>query len=113
MTSEWKECTIGEIATISAGGDKPKICSDIRTENIPIPIFSNGLENNGLYGYTDKAKIEGDTVTISARRVNVGTVCYRSEPFLPIEREYCDTRYNRLTARFRFDEACRFFCSKH
>ena len=84
--SEWEECTINDIADVSAGGDKPKICSDVRTKNTPVPIFSNGLENNGLYGYTDKAKIEGDTVTISARGVNVGTVCYRSEPFLPIVR---------------------------
>ncbi|MCH5185341.1 MAG: restriction endonuclease subunit S [Oscillospiraceae bacterium] len=86
MMSEWYKCTIGEITSISAGGDKPKTYSNVKSIETPIPIFSNGLENNGLYGYTDKAKIEGDTITISARGVNIGTVCYRDNPFLPIVR---------------------------
>lgn len=86
MKSEWKRCTIEDIASISAGGDKPRVCSNVRTAETPFPVFSNGLENCGLYGYTNKAKIEGDTITISARGVNVGTVCYRKEPFLPIVR---------------------------
>lgn len=86
MKSEWKRYTIEDIASISAGGDKPKVCSNVRTAETPFPVFSNGLESCGLYGYTNKAKIEGDTITISARGVNVGTVCYRKEPFLPIVR---------------------------
>ena len=80
------KCLIGEIASISAGGDRPDICSDSRTADTPVPIYSNGMENNGLYGFTNKAKIEADTVTISARGVNVGTVCYRNEPFMPVVR---------------------------
>ena len=81
-----KRVVIGDICQISAGGDRPKVCSDERTKGTPIPVYSNGLDRDGLYGYTDVAKIEGDTVTISARGVNVGTVCYRKEPFLPIVR---------------------------
>ena len=80
------KCNLEDISTITAGGDRPEICSSKKTEDTPIPVFSNGLENEGLYGYTNLAKIEGDTVTISARGVNVGTVCYRSEPFMPIVR---------------------------
>lgn len=82
----YKDCTIGDIASISAGGDRPKLCSDTRTSELTVPVYSNGLENDGLYGYTDKAKIDGDTVTVSARGVNVGTVCYREEAYLPIVR---------------------------
>ena len=82
----YSKCLIGEIATVSAGGDRPEICSDTRNKETPVPIYSNGMENEGLYGYTDIAKVEGDVVTISARGVNVGTVCYRSEPFMPIVR---------------------------
>jgi type I restriction enzyme S subunit len=82
----YKRYELGDICQISAGGDRPEVCSDVKTDITPIPIFSNGMENDGLYGYTDKAKIEGDVVTISARGVNVGTVCYRSEPFMPIVR---------------------------
>lgn len=79
-------CKISDISSVSAGGDRPDICSDYRSDETPVPIYSNGVENEGLYGYTDSAKIEGDSVTISARGVNIGTVCYRKEPFLPIVR---------------------------
>ena len=82
----YKRYELGKICHISAGGDRPEVCSDIKTEKTPVPIFSNGMENDGLYGYTDKAKVEGDVVTVSARGVNVGTVCYRNEPFTPIVR---------------------------
>ena len=95
------KCLIGDITKVFAGGDRPDVCSEVRTEDTPVPIYSNGMENDGLYGFTDKAKIEGDTVTVSARGVNVGTVCYRMEPFLPIvrllslvpNREIIDAKY--------------------
>lgn len=77
---------IEDIATVSAGGDRPDIVSEVKTEKTMVPIYSNGMDNDGLYGYTDKARVEGDSVTISARGVNVGMVCYREEPFLPIVR---------------------------
>lgn len=86
---ELLKCKVGDIATITAGGDRPAVCSDKRTERTMVPIYSNGLEKDGLYGYTDVAKVEGDTVTVSARGVNIGTVCYRTEPFTPIVRLLC------------------------
>ena len=77
---------IEDIASISAGGDKPQRCSNTKTDIMSVPVYSNGLENRGLYGYTDTPKIEGDTVTVSARGVNIGTVCYREIPYVPIVR---------------------------
>lgn len=77
---------IGDVAKITAGGDAPKNVSDVPTETCNVPIYSNGIDNEGLYGYTDKAKIEGDSVTVTARGVNIGTAFYRKEPFLPIVR---------------------------
>ena len=44
---------IKEISKVMAGGDKPKVCSDVYSDETPIPIYSNGMENEGLYGYTD------------------------------------------------------------
>lgn len=52
---------IKEISKVMAGGDKPKVCSDVYSDETPIPIYSNGMENEGLYGYTDVPKVEGDT----------------------------------------------------
>ena len=75
-----------DIAKISAGGDAPKEFSSIRTQEFPYPIYSNGLENEGLYGYGNKARIKGNSITISARGVNIGTVFYRKEKFWPIVR---------------------------
>lgn len=76
---------IGEIATVKAGGDCPTIFSKTRTQKCNIPIFSNGTENRGLYGFTDKATIEGHSITVAAR----GTIGYcerRLKPFVPIIR---------------------------
>ena len=55
----WAWCRLPEIAvSIFAGGDKPTICEKTKTNECTIPIFSNGIENNGLYGYTNKANVE-------------------------------------------------------
>ena len=81
----WSVSALGEIAELSAGGDKPTIFSEIRTETCSIPIFSNGLEDDGLYGFTNKAKIIDESVTVSARGT-VGYVFLREEPYVPIVR---------------------------
>jgi len=76
---------IGEIATVKAGGDCPITFSKTRTRKCNIPIFSNGTEDRGLYGFTNKAKIEGHSITVAAR----GTIGYcerRLMPFVPIIR---------------------------
>ena len=76
---------IGEIATIKAGGDCPITFSKTRTQEYNIPIFSNGTEDRGLYGFTNKANIEGHSITVAAR----GTIGYcerRLMPFMPIIR---------------------------
>jgi type I restriction enzyme S subunit len=81
----WKVKEIGLVAKLGAGGDKPKIVSDVPTEEINVPIYSNGITNDGLYGYTDKAKIFEESVTISARGT-IGFVCLRTTPYVPIVR---------------------------
>lgn len=75
-----------EISKLNSGGDKPKIYSDTKTNECCFPIFSNGLQDEGLYGYTDKATMPSDTITVSARGANIGEVFYRKEDFLPIVR---------------------------
>lgn len=68
-----------------AGGDKPKMFSKEKTDKCIIPVFSNGIENFGLYGYTDKAKESRKAITISARGT-LGYTVVRNEPFVPIVR---------------------------
>ena len=69
-----------------AGGDVPKEnFSQVKTDKFSIPIFANGVQDKGLYGWTDIVKIEKPSITISAR----GTLGYtevRNEKFYPIVR---------------------------
>lgn len=83
--TSWKFCTLGETTKMSAGGDKPRSISSIQSTEYPYPIYSNGLDNEGLYGYTDEAKIFAESVTVSARGT-IGFVCLRHVPYVPIVR---------------------------
>ena len=83
--SDWTISTLGNVSLMGAGGDKPKNISQTKTEVYQYPIYSNGLSNKGLYGFTDKAKIYEESVTVSARGT-IGFVCLRHVPYVPIVR---------------------------
>lgn len=83
--SEWSVSTLGNVSIIGAGGDKPQNVSPIKTDLYEYPIYSNGLSNEGLYGFTDKPKISEESVTVSARGT-IGFVCLRHIPYVPIVR---------------------------
>jgi type I restriction enzyme S subunit len=71
---------------IFAGGDVPKDrVSNERTATYPVPIFSNGAKDDGLYGFTDTARVTKPSVTVSARGT-LGFSAIRNEPFLPVVR---------------------------
>lgn len=82
---KWRNFMIGEVSEISAGGDKPDSISEMQSDKYPFPIYSNGIDNEGLYGFTDKAKIFSESVTVSARGT-IGYVCLRHIPYVPIVR---------------------------
>ena len=81
----WHLYNLGDVAVLNAGGDKPAVFSDLQTESCSVPIYSNGLIEEGLYGFTDKAKVFEESVTVSARGT-VGHVFLREEPYVPIVR---------------------------
>lgn len=85
IPKDWNIKSISEIAEINAGGDAPKEFSLEKTKEYSIPIYSNGIKDDGLYGYSNKATIKDNGITISARGT-VGFVCLRDEPYLPIVR---------------------------
>ena len=60
-------------------------CTNKKTSECSIPIYSNGIEKEGLYGYTNVARIFENAITISARGT-IGFVCLRTEPYVPIVR---------------------------
>lgn len=77
---------IEAVFDIFAGGDVPKKAfSDVETPEFNVPILSNGIGDKALYGWTNKAKIQEPSLTISARGT-IGWTSYRDTPFFPIVR---------------------------
>ncbi len=90
IESKWDLVKLGVIAEeIFAGGDLPEsneYIKGIKSSNkFQIPIYSNGIQNNGLYGYTNIARVTKPCITISARGT-IGFPIIRNEPFYPIIR---------------------------
>ena len=81
----WRMGTLGEIAEIKAGGDKPKIFSNCYTAQCPIPVIANGVESMGIVGYTEYPVINEHAITISARGT-IGVCFVRTTPYCPIVR---------------------------
>ena len=81
----WGVEKLGDVAYLKAGGDKPSNISEIQSKETPFPIYSNGLDNKGLYGYTNKATIHKKSLTVSARGT-IGYVQRRFSSFFPIIR---------------------------
>ena len=72
---------IKDIFDLSAGGDVDKEhFSAYKTSEHRYPIYSNSLENHGLYGYTSNPKYSADSVTITGRG-SVGHAEYREGEF--------------------------------
>jgi type I restriction enzyme S subunit len=87
MRQGWQMKTLNEVCKdLFAGGDVPKDrSSKFLTNEYNIPIFSNGAKRDGLYGYTDIARVKEPSITVSAR----GTIGYssiRTEAYLPVVR---------------------------
>lgn len=85
MPPNWTISTLGDATEMGAGGDKPKESSPVKTPLCPYPIYSNGINDYGLYGYTNEPKIKVESVTVSARGT-IGYVCLRHTPYVPIVR---------------------------
>lgn len=83
----WQSVTLEEVVDeLFAGGDVPKDSMSKEKDALhTVPIYSNGIGDKALYGFTDKVRVQRDAVTVSAR----GTIGYpevRKAPFFPIVR---------------------------
>lgn len=98
----WEDKELGELSEVKAGGDKPKIYSESKTDNCNIPIFSNSSVDEGLFGYTKKATIHKNSITISARGAIIGFTVLRTKPFVPIVRLIVVTPNNNFLLNYLF-----------
>lgn len=81
----WHWGSITEIARLKVGGDKPKVFSDEKTNECSVPVYANGTDDEGIFGYTDRASVTGRCITITARGT-IGCCFFRKTPFVPIVR---------------------------
>ena len=82
----WETVRLAEIFTISAGGDIDRQnSSPTYSTSYPYPVYANALTNNGLYGYANYFKVEGDSITVSGRG-EVGHAIARHCKYVPIVR---------------------------
>ena len=96
--------TIDELCNVSAGGDAPReAMSKEKTIKYCIPIISNGIGENALYGYTNEAKITEPAVTVAARGT-IGYAEYRDYPYVPIIRllSLIPKNTNELDAKYLY-----------
>jgi type I restriction enzyme, S subunit len=87
-SGNWKTKTIEEVCVeLFAGGDVPKDnFSKEKNRKYNIPIIANAVKDNGLYGYTNIARVIKPSITIAARGSGTGHTEIRSEAYFPIVR---------------------------
>lgn len=83
-----------------AGGDVDEYdFSDERTDKYKYAIYSNSLENNGLFGYTSQYRFKGDTITVTGRG-DVGKALPRYDAYYPIVRLLVCVPQKKLSVSF-------------
>lgn len=82
----WEVSRLKYFFDIYAGGDiDERNTVDEYSENHPYPVISNSLENEGILGYTNNFRFQGDSVTVTGRG-DVGKAVYRNIEFYPVVR---------------------------
>ena len=82
FTDDWEQRKLGDVAKITAGGDINK--GDLINKG-KYPVIANGLNINGIVGYSNKYKIDAPAVTITGRGT-LGVATARFINFTPIVR---------------------------
>lgn len=87
IPQDWDVTSISEIATIRVGKDvnEKRISADLDNKYF-YPVFSNTVDEPGIYGYYDYAEYVGNAVTVVGRGVGLGTAICRSGGFGAIGR---------------------------
>ena len=83
---DWQKKKLGEIFSISAGGDiEPSRVKKTKDDIYQYPVYANADKEKGLYGYSDQYKFEGRVITVTGRG-NLGFANVRNHRFYPIVR---------------------------
>ncbi|MFV8480825.1 restriction endonuclease subunit S [Mycoplasma sp. 653B] len=87
FSEEWKDIYLSQVASVITGGEPPKHYSKTfnHKKNFIYPVYSNGYDENALWGYADTYKVDKPSITFSS----IGTLGFptiRLEPYTPIIR---------------------------
>lgn len=86
IPEDWKIKKIGDLFKVFAGGDLSKLTFSKNKDNeYKYPIYSNSLNDKGLYGFSKTHQYEPECVTVTGRG-EVGRAECRREPFNAIVR---------------------------
>ena len=88
IPDDWEVKKIGDICGIYIGKDVKKDCfSYKRTPDFKFPVFSNTVDNNGLYGfYNFEEYKQHNALTVVGRGIGLGTAFVRNNSFGAIGR---------------------------
>ena len=82
----WEIIQLKYLFSMYAGGDvDANDFSTDRTDKFKYPIYSNSLDNEGLFGYMSYYRFCGETITVTGRG-DVGKAIARNNAFYPIVR---------------------------
>ena len=102
FSGAWQEMRVGDLFDAKAGGDLVQSrYSNVRDNLYPYPIYANGLEQRGLYGFSNYAEEPAGAITVTARGT-LGQAFYREIPFVAIGR--------LLVLKPKVSLDARFFC---
>ena len=81
----WEKVKMQSLAkSLSAGGDKPKVFSESKTQECPIPIYANSTQNKGFMAIPIRQRLH--KMPLQYPQEEVGYAVARYEPFMPIVR---------------------------
>lgn len=101
-----KKVKLGSICDIYSAGDKPKNFSEVKTSELNVPVYGNGRDNEGLVGFTDKAGVLSEAVTVAARGSSCGIAFYRTEPYMPIVRLISLIAQQGIDTKYLYYQVC-------
>jgi restriction endonuclease S subunit len=87
IPDDWEVKSLGELCNIFVGRDlKEDNFSNKKTKRFKYPVFSNTVQDEGLYGYYDFEEYSGTSLTIVGRGAGLGTAFTRAGIFGAIGR---------------------------
>lgn len=99
IPEDWEYNKLEDVFDFIAGGDVDKEhFSPYWTNECRYPIYSNTLEDEGLYGWSSKYTINKDAIAITGRG-DVGHVFYHEANFTPIIRLITGTAKRKINVK--------------